>query len=52
MSLSGSLPYGIVRLVLRDEGANIGLWSVIFAAVNVLALLYWCLPAHRRGGRL
>ena len=52
MSLSGSLPYGIVRLVLRDEGANIGLWSVIFAAVNVLALIYWCLPAHRRGGRL
>ena len=53
MALGGALPYGIVRLVLgpdapRSRHRN----SVLLGLVNVLALIYWCRPAHRRGGRL
>lgn len=52
MALGGALPYGIVRLVLGPEARPLGFASVLLGLVNVLALIYWCRPAHRRGGRL
>lgn len=52
MALGGALPYGIVRLVLGPEARPLGFASVLLGLVNVLALTYWCRPAHRRGGRL
>ena len=52
MALGGALPYGIVRLVLGPEARNLGFASVSLGLLNVLALVYWCRPAHRRGGRL
>lgn len=52
MALGGALPYGIVRLVLGPEARPLGFASVSLGLVNVLALIYWCRPAHRRGGRL
>ncbi len=52
MALSASLPYGIVRLVLvRDPHALSGL-SLLMAIFNLLALIYWCRPAHRKSVRL
>ena len=57
MALAGSLPYGIVRLSLLAFGGGehaliLGVASIVLGGLNVLALLYWCRPAHRRGGRL
>ena len=57
MALAGSLPYGIVRLSLLAFGGDqqalwLGLTSIVLGVLNVLALLYWCRPGHRRGGRL
>jgi len=52
MTLTGTLPYGVVRVV--REGDLIGLSGLAFliAVFNLLALIYWCRPAHRRGVRL
>ena len=51
MSLASAFPYAIVRLwLVRDFGFS-GL-SMLLAVVNLLALLYWCRPEHRWGGRL
>ncbi|WP_115019885.1 hypothetical protein [Synechococcus sp. UW140] len=54
MALAASLPYGIVRFALLplDQSLNLGLVSMSLALVNLLALLYWCRPALRRGGPL
>ena len=52
MSLAGAIPYGLVRLVLGLEPQTMGLGSVVLGLINVLALIYWCRPAHRRGVRL
>ena len=52
LALGGALPYGIVRVVLGPGARPLGLASVLLGLVNVLALIYWCRPAHRRGGRL
>ncbi len=52
MALSASLPYGIVRLVLVKENHTITSLSLILAIFNLLSLLYWCRPIHRRTRRL
>ena len=52
MSLAGAIPYGLVRLVLGLEPQTMGLGPVLLGLINVLALIYWCRPAHRRGVRL
>ncbi len=52
MALSVSLPYGIVRLVLvRDTQALSGV-SLFLAISNLLALIYWSRPIHRKNMRL
>ncbi len=52
MALSASLPYGIIRLVLVKDLESIGGISVSLAMLNLLALLYWCRPIHRKNIRL
>ena len=52
MALSASLPYGIVRLVLIRDTYSLSGASILMGFLNMLALIYWCLPIHRRGGRL
>tara|TARA_Y100001968_G_scaffold62756_2_gene53491 strand:- start:580 stop:969 length:390 start_codon:yes stop_codon:yes gene_type:complete len=47
MAVSGTLPYGIFRLI--DEGDLFGLGglSLVISALNMGALIYWCRPGHR-----
>ena len=48
MAVSGTLPYGIFRLI--DEGDLFGLGglSLLIAIFNLIALVYWCRPGHRK----
>ncbi len=48
MAVSGTLPYGIFRLI--DEGDLFGLsgLSLLIAFLNLIALIYWCRPIHRK----
>ena len=48
---------GIVRLVLDKalmvpDSQALGGLSLLMFVLNLLALLYWCRPIHRQGGRL
>ncbi len=52
MALSASLPYGIVRLVLVKDTQSLSGLSLLMAFLNLLALIYWCRPTHRRIRRL
>ena len=52
MTLAGTLPYGIVRLVMEGDVFGISGLSFLVAILNLLALIYWCRPSHRRGVRL
>ena len=52
MALSGTLPYGIVRLVREGDIFGLSGVSFLIAILNLLALLYWCKPIHRKGIRL
>ena len=49
MSLATAVPYGIVRLVMLNEGR--GLTAVLAGllwAITTAALVYWCRPCIRR----
>ena len=48
MTLSGTLPYGIIRLVRVKDIFGISGLSLLIAFLNLLALLYWCKKGHRR----
>ena len=52
MTLAGTLPYGIVRLVREGDIFGLSGLSFLIATSNLLALIYWCRPSHRRGVRL
>ncbi len=52
MALSSSLPYGIVRLVLVKESYQITMISLFIATLNLISLIYWCRPIHRKTRRL
>ena len=52
MTLAGTLPYGIVRLVIEGDVFGLSGLSFLIATSNLLALVYWCRPSHRRGIRL
>ena len=52
MALSASLPYGIVRLVIVRESHELSGLSLLMAILNLVALVYWCRPAHRKNLRL
>tara|TARA_B100000700_G_scaffold230926_1_gene255498 strand:- start:25 stop:414 length:390 start_codon:yes stop_codon:yes gene_type:complete len=48
MTLAGSLPYGIVRLIRVKDAFGISGLTLFIAILNLLALLYWCKRGHRR----
>ena len=48
MTLSGILPYGIIRLIKVKDIFGISGLSLLIALLNLLALLYWCKRGHRR----
>jgi hypothetical protein len=49
MSLAVSLPYGIVRLALVNEGRGVtAVLAGLLWAANVAALVFWCRSAIRR----
>ncbi len=52
MVISGSLPYSIVRLINLRDYMGLGGLTLITSMCNVFALLYWCLPNHRKSIRL
>ena len=52
MVIAGSLPYGVVRLIQQDDFWGISGFSLLITLLNVLALIYWTLPIHRKNIRL
>ena len=48
MTLSGTLPYGIIRLIREKDFFGISGLTLFIAVLNLLALLYWCRSGHRR----
>ena len=48
MTLSGTLPYGIFRLIRLNDIFGISGLSLLISLFNLLALLYWCRRGHRR----
>ncbi len=52
MALAASLPYGIVRLILVKDIQSISSLSLLLATLNLLGLIYWCRPIHRKIRRL
>ena len=52
MVISGALPYSIVRLINLRDFIGLGGLTLVTSILSVLALLYWCLPVHRKRVRL
>tara|TARA_B100000212_G_scaffold280984_1_gene220953 strand:- start:222 stop:614 length:393 start_codon:yes stop_codon:yes gene_type:complete len=48
MVISGALPYSIVRLINLKDFIGLGGLTLLISLFSVLALLYWCLPNHRK----
>ena len=48
ITLSGTLPYGIIRLIKVNDVFGISGLSLLIALLNLLALIYWCKRGHRR----
>ncbi len=48
MAVSGTLPYGIVRLINQGDFLGLGGLSLLIAALNLIALIYWCSPRNRK----
>lgn len=48
MSLAVTLPYGIVRLVMVEEGRRLlAMLAPLFWLLNLTVLIYWCRPTIR-----
>ncbi len=52
MVISGALPYGIVRLMLEDDFFGLSGVALLIAILNIIGLVYWVLPVHRKNIRL
>ena len=52
MTLTGTLPYGVIRLVREGDVLGLSGLSFLIATSNLMALIYWCRPIHRKGIRL
>ncbi|WP_036906614.1 hypothetical protein [Prochlorococcus marinus] len=48
MTLSGTLPYGIIRLIKVNDISGISGFTLLISLLNLLALIYWCRRGHRR----
>ena len=52
MVVAAALPYGIIRLLLEEDLFGLSGICLIIAILNLLGLIYWVLPVHRRNIRL
>ena len=52
MVIAAALRYGIIRLLLEDDLFGLSGICLIIAILNLLGLIYWVLPVHRRNIRL
>ena len=52
MVIAAALPYGIIRLLLENDLFGLSGICLIIAILNLLGLIYWVLPVHRRNIRL
>ena len=52
MVVAAALPYGIIRLLLEGDLFGLSGICLIIAILNLLGLIYWVLPVHRRNIRL
>ena len=52
MVIAAALPYGIIRLLLEEDLFGLSGICLIIAILNLLGLIYWVLPVHRRNIRL
>ena len=52
MVIAAALPYGIIRLLLEDDLFGLSGICLLIAILNLLGLIYWVLPVHRRNIRL
>ena len=48
MVIAGSLPYSIFRLISIGDFLGLGGVTLVISILNVMALIYWCLPNHKR----
>ena len=48
MTLAGTLPYGIIRLIKVNDIFGISGLTLLISLLNLLALIYWCRRGHRR----
>ena len=52
MVVAAALPYGIIRLLLEDDLFGLSGICLLIAILNLVGLIYWVLPVHRRNIRL
>ena len=52
MVITAALPYGIIRLLLEEDLFGLSGICLIIAILNLLGLIYWVLPVHRKNIRL
>ncbi len=48
MAVSGTLPYGIFRLLKEGDLFGLSGLSLLISILNLIALIYWCKPGHRK----
>ena len=51
MVITGTLPYGIVRLMRQGDFIGLSGLSLLIAFFNLGALIYWTMPIHRKNIR-
>ena len=47
MAASGTLPYGIYRLIDERNLLSLSGLALLIGILNLIALIYWCKPGHR-----
>ena len=52
MVISGLLPYSVIRIVKLNDLLGIGGVTFLASLSSIVALVYWCIPGHRRNIRL
>ena len=52
MVISGMGPYSVVRLITIQDIYGVGGFALLTTLLSTIALLYWCIPKHRRSIRL
>ena len=52
MVIAGMGPYSVVRLITLQDIFGIGGFTLLTTLLNMLALIYWCNPKHKRSIRL